>query len=30
MYNGQHLLEETLFKGFRNGFFVDVGAHDGV
>lgn len=34
MYNGQHLqdkfLEETIFKGFRNGLFVDVGAHDGV
>jgi FkbM family methyltransferase len=34
MYNGQHLqdkfLEENIFKGFRDGFFVDVGAHDGV
>ena len=23
-------LEEYVFKGFKNGFFVDVGAHDGV
>lgn len=23
-------LESTIFKGFKNGFFVDVGAHDGV
>jgi len=23
-------LEETVFKGHKNGFFVDVGAHDGV
>ena len=22
-------LEENIFKGFKNGFFVDVGAHDG-
>lgn len=34
MFHGQHLqdkfLEENIFRGFRNGFFVDVGAHDGV
>lgn len=23
-------LEENVFKGFKNGFFVDVGAHDGI
>ena len=23
-------LETNVFKGFKNGFFVDVGAHDGV
>lgn len=23
-------LEESVFKGFKNGFFVDVGAHDGI
>jgi FkbM family methyltransferase len=23
-------LEKTIFKGYKNGFFVDVGAHDGV
>lgn len=23
-------LEENIFKGYKNGFFVDVGAHDGV
>ena len=23
-------LESNIFKGFKNGFFVDVGAHDGV
>jgi FkbM family methyltransferase len=22
-------LEKTIFKGFKNGFFIDVGAHDG-
>jgi FkbM family methyltransferase len=24
------LLEENVFKGFKNGLFIDVGAHDGV
>jgi len=23
-------LEKNIFKGFKNGFFIDVGAHDGV
>lgn len=23
-------LETNIFKGFKNGFFVDVGAHDGI
>lgn len=23
-------LDENIFKGFRNGTFVDVGAHDGL
>lgn len=23
-------LQENVFKGFKNGFFVDVGAHDGI
>ena len=23
-------LEKNIFKNFKNGFFVDVGAHDGV
>lgn len=23
-------LETTVFKGYKNGYFVDVGAHDGV
>lgn len=34
MYHEQHLLdrflEERVFQGFRNGLFVDVGAHDGI
>lgn len=33
MYNSQYLqdkyLEENIFKGFKNGFFMDVGAYDG-
>ena len=24
------ILEENIFKGFKNGIFIDVGAHDGV
>jgi FkbM family methyltransferase len=23
-------LETTVFKGFKNGFFMDIGAHDGI
>ena len=23
-------LEENIFKGYKNGFYVDVGAHNGV
>ncbi len=23
-------LENNIFKGFKNGFFVDIGSHDGV
>jgi FkbM family methyltransferase len=23
-------IEENIFKGFKNGFFIDVGAHDGI
>jgi FkbM family methyltransferase len=34
MYHSQYkqdeFLEKNIFKGFKNGFFVDVGAHDGV
>jgi FkbM family methyltransferase len=34
MFNSQYLqdkfLEENVFKGFKNGFFFDVGAHDGL
>ena len=33
-FNSQHnqdgYLENNIFKGFRDGFFVDIGAHDGV
>ena len=34
MYNSQDrqdkYLEENVFRGFKNGYFVDVGAHNGV
>jgi len=34
MYNSQdnqdQYLEENIFKGYKNGIYVDVGAHDGV
>jgi FkbM family methyltransferase len=34
MFNSQYHqdkdLETNIFKGYKNGFFVDVGAHDGV
>lgn len=28
--NQDKYLEENVFKGYKNGFFVDVGAHDGI
>jgi len=28
--NQDEYLENEIFKGFKNGFYVDVGAHDGV
>jgi len=28
--NQDMFLEKTIFRGYKNGFFVDVGAHDGV
>lgn len=34
MFNSQDCqdkyLEENIFKGFKNGLFIDVGAHDGI
>ena len=34
MYNSQDYqdkyLEENIFKGYKNGVFIDVGAHDGI
>jgi FkbM family methyltransferase len=34
MFNSQDnqdkYLENNIFKGYRNGFYVDVGAHDGI
>ena len=29
-YGQDEYLEKTIFKGYKNGIFVDVGAHDGV
>lgn len=29
-YNQDRSLENCIFKGFKNGFFMDIGAHDGV
>lgn len=29
-YKQDEYLETTIFKGYKNGFYVDVGAHDGV
>ena len=29
-YNQDEFLETNIFKGYKNGFFVDVGAHNGV
>lgn len=28
--NQDKFLDEYIFKGYRNGTFVDIGAHDGV
>jgi hypothetical protein len=28
-YKQDWFLENHIFKGFKNGYFVDVGAHDG-
>jgi hypothetical protein len=28
--NQDAYLENNIFKGYKNGFYVDVGAHDGV
>ena len=34
MFNSQdkqdEILEKYVFKGHKNGFFMDVGAHDGI
>lgn len=34
MFNSQYkqdeFLEKYVFKGYKNGFFIDVGAHDGI
>ena len=29
-YKQDEFLENNVFKGYKNGFFVDVGAHDGI
>jgi FkbM family methyltransferase len=29
-FNQDKLLEQKLFKGYKNGVYVDVGAHDGI
>lgn len=29
-YEQDKYLEENIFKSYKNGFFVDVGAHDGI
>jgi FkbM family methyltransferase len=28
--NQDKFLETTIFKGYKNGFYVDIGAHDGI
>ena len=34
MFNSQDnqdkYLEDTIFKGYQNGIFMDIGAHDGI
>jgi len=29
-FNQDEYLETNIFKGYKNGFYVDVGAHDGI
>lgn len=29
-YKQDEFLEQNIFKGYKNGFFMDIGAHDGV
>jgi FkbM family methyltransferase len=29
-YNQDEYLEKNIFKGFKNGIFMDIGAHDGI
>lgn len=29
-YNQDEFLEKNVFKGFKNGCFIDVGAHNGI
>jgi hypothetical protein len=29
-YGQDKYLETNIFKGYKNGFYVDVGAHDGI
>ena len=28
--NQDKFLEENVFKGFKNGFYIDIGAHDDI
>lgn len=29
-YNQDSYLENNIFKGYKNGYFMDIGAHDGI
>ena len=29
-YSQDEFLENNVFKGFKNGVFMDIGAHDGI
>lgn len=29
-YNQDEFLDKIIFKGYKNGFYVDVGAHDDI
>ena len=29
-YGQDKYLETNIFKGYKNGFYVDVGSHDGI